>query len=190
MPKVRRTYWLFPDLNVASRNRRRLRPWPSRYELQAQSQIDRMYKVKKDQANLVSSNVPGKEGVHAPVLDLDLPAKLVPSSTPGHHHLYIDIEVEQDKYWNLLDALADCGIIERGYANASKRKGGTFVRVPGVIKPWVKKKEEETTIREAPTMDESVVSESLLPTRATINVRRESLSNLIAAEQRRELVDA
>ena len=99
----------------------------------------------KDQANLVSSNIKGKPGFHAPVLDIDLPAALVPSSQKDHFHLYIDVEVPEEKYFALLDALADCKIIERGYASASKAKGGTFVRPPNVKKPWV----EQANVREA-----------------------------------------
>lgn len=71
---------------------------------------------------------------HAVLLDLDIPAYLIPSSTPGHSHLYIDTAVPGENYFKLLDALADCGIIEQGYAHASKKKGATYLRLP-----WVKK---------------------------------------------------
>lgn len=72
--------------------------------------------------------------LHAVLLDLDVPAYLVPSTQPGHSHLYIDVAVEEERYFNLLDALAQCGVIEFGYAAASKKKGGTFLRLP-----WIKK---------------------------------------------------
>lgn len=72
--------------------------------------------------------------MHAVLLDLDVPAYLVPSSREGHSHLYIDVPVQEEAYFKLLDALAECQIIERGYAAASKKKGGTFLRLP-----WVKK---------------------------------------------------
>lgn len=91
-------------------------------------------------ANLVSSNQvngwlsPQLSEYHAVLLDLDVPAFLVPSTRPGHSHLYIDVAVPEEKYFALIDQLADCGVIERGYANASKKKGGTFLRLP-----WVKK---------------------------------------------------
>ncbi len=74
--------------------------------------------------------------MHAVLLDLDVPAYLVPSTREGHSHLYIDVHVQEESYFKLLDALADCHVIERGYANASKKKGGTFLRLP-----WVKKEE-------------------------------------------------
>lgn len=82
-------------------------------------------------ANLISSLA--EDGKHYPVLDLDLEARLVPSSTRGHFHLYLDgLALEWDVYVRLLDALADTGVIERGYAEASKARGQTLVRVPGV----------------------------------------------------------
>jgi hypothetical protein len=93
-----------------------------------------------DDATLVSSFSIVNDGTHTltpwhlPVLDLDYDAHLEPSTTPGHFHLYLDHHVEHDKYMKLLDALADCGLIEWGYADASKVRGATFVRVPGVVK--------------------------------------------------------
>jgi hypothetical protein len=91
-------------------------------------------------ANLVSSErTDGTLGVdlmptHAVLLDIDVPAYLVPSSRKGHSHLYIDVRASQTDYFNLLDALADCHVLERGYVSASKKKGATFLRLP-----WVKK---------------------------------------------------
>lgn len=86
------------------------------------------------EANLVTSAT-GVGDWHLPVLDLDVPHRLEPSSTAGHSHLYIDVPVEWRTYVKLLDALADAGIVERGYVEASKAKGATMVRKPGVTKP-------------------------------------------------------
>jgi hypothetical protein len=74
---------------------------------------------------------------HRPVLDIDVPAYLVPSTRPGHSHLYIDVELDAEKYFNLLDALADCGILEEGYAGVSRARGNSAVRVPWVEKDLV-----------------------------------------------------
>jgi hypothetical protein len=88
------------------------------------------------EAVLVSSEVlhPGPENLHAPTLDIDLPCMLVESSTPGHYHLYIDKAMPWEDYARLLNVLADVGIIERGYADASLRRGASFLRRPGVTK--------------------------------------------------------
>lgn len=90
-------------------------------------------------ATLVSSFPAGNWGVtvpgyHLPVLDLDYEAHLEPSSTIGHYHLYLNRFIEHGKYMKLLEALADCGLIERGYNDAAQKRGATFVRVPGVRK--------------------------------------------------------
>ncbi len=86
-------------------------------------------------ANAVSSEIPGRPGQHRPVLDLDFPCQLVPSSTPGHFHLYMNgPSVPWVTYRKLLVALADCYLIESGYLAASIEREATFVRLPGVAK--------------------------------------------------------
>lgn len=87
----------------------------------------------KDRANLVSSATP--LGTHLPVLDIDFPVRAVPSTTPGHFHLYIDKELTPGQYDLLLTTLRDIGIIEPGFYNAWKARGMTMVRKPGEKKP-------------------------------------------------------
>lgn len=91
------------------------------------------------EANLIGSEVEhdvlmGRHTVHAPVLDIDFPARLVPSTTPGHFHLYLDIKMSWPTYRRLLEALADAGVIEEGYAEASIERKNSFVRKPGIKK--------------------------------------------------------
>lgn len=71
---------------------------------------------------------------HKPLLDIDFPAKLVPSSTPGHFHLFLDKKLTWENYKKLLSVLAEVGIIEPGYYGASLKRGSTDVRLP-----WIKK---------------------------------------------------
>lgn len=71
---------------------------------------------------------------HFPVLDIDVPARYVPSSTPGHGHLYIDKLLNWRQYEELLRVLGKVGIIEEGYAGASIARGHTAVRLPWVGK--------------------------------------------------------
>lgn len=88
-----------------------------------------------DEANLVSSEVDHRWAKdHKPVLDIDFPAWLVPSSTEGHFHLYLDKEMSWDQYKKLLNALADVGILQEGYVNVSIERKATHVRLP-----WIKK---------------------------------------------------
>ena len=78
----------------------------------------------------------GGETYHYPVLDLDIPHALVPSTREGHSHLYIRPHepVPWSVYVRLLEALGDAGILEPGYVRVSIERGATMVRAP-----WVKK---------------------------------------------------
>lgn len=82
--------------------------------------------VEGAEANLISSLT--TSGLHAPVLDLDFKARLIPSRTPGHHHLYLDKEMPWWKYRFMLWALKICGVIEPGYYRASVHRRMTFCR--------------------------------------------------------------
>lgn len=94
-----------------------------------------------DRANIVSSLhrptldfLSDGEPRHAVALDLDIPAYLIPSSTPGHSHLYIEASIPHHRYMALLSALADAGVIEKGYAEVSIKRGHSDLRLP-----WVEK---------------------------------------------------
>lgn len=76
-------------------------------------------------------------GYHTVMLDIDFPVRVIPSSSPGHYHLYIDRVVEHDKYFALLEALVGAEILEPGYVEASRARGATHLRLP-----WVKKGQE------------------------------------------------
>lgn len=95
------------------------------------------------EANVITSLyrsgvVPGGTRRHALVLDIDHPSWLIPSTTPGHYHLYIDVPhgIEQSDYWVLLQLLSRLKIIETGYASASIERGFTSVRLPWVEKGY------------------------------------------------------
>lgn len=87
-----------------------------------------------DTANLVASLDLLDE--HRPVLDIDFDARLIPSSTPGHYHLYLDgIALSWPAYLEVLEVLAKHGIIQQGYLKHSKERRMTVVRRPHVKKP-------------------------------------------------------
>lgn len=85
-------------------------------------------------ANLITSQHRDDANMHRVVLDIDHDAALIPSSTPGHFHLLIDVNMPWDKYSKLLDALAEAGVIEDGYAGASKAKKYSAIRTPWTVK--------------------------------------------------------
>ena len=82
--------------------------------------------------NVVTSMI--AEGMHAVTLDIDYPCAVVPSSTPGHFHLYIDKPLTEYEYDLLLGTLAEIGLIGRGYYEHSRVRGFTVVRMPWVNK--------------------------------------------------------
>lgn len=85
-------------------------------------------------ANVFSSPRTDAPGHHAVLLDLDVPAWLIESSTPGHSHLYADVRCTWDDYLTFLKAAAAIGLIEPGYAQVVEQRGYSSVRLP-----WVKK---------------------------------------------------
>ena len=89
--------------------------------------------TKEPSANLIASVT--RTGKHAPVLDLDFPCRLVPSSTEGHFHLYIDHEITWEKYERLLIGLYDAGLIQKGWFENARKDKRTYVRKIGVYKP-------------------------------------------------------
>ena len=99
-------------------------------------------------ANVMSSHF--TETLHRPVLDLDIGATLVPSTTPGHSHLYLDTPMSWERYEALLVALAAAGIIEPRYATMSIQRHASYVRLP-----WIRK--------ERPTMAKVPASQRLDP---------------------------
>lgn len=97
-----------------------------------------------EHANLITSMVAtgaplnqlgGQFVTHKVVLDIDLPVTVLPSSTPGHHHLFIDHEMTWAQYVAVIEALSAAGIVEPGYLAAAQRRGHTAVRLPWVRKP-------------------------------------------------------
>lgn len=99
-----------------------------------------------EESHVVSSEVVSSEvrgggmfkrqlsGTHTPLLDIDMPAALVPSSTEGHFHLYIDKEMTWREYKRFLRAMMKAGIIEKGYYKISVKRKATHLRLP-----WIKK---------------------------------------------------
>lgn len=105
-------------------------------ELGAEYSEDRARPVATiEEANLVTSEAADRPGVHYPVIDLDLPCELVPSTTEGHFHLYIDRAITWAQYSKILTALAEAGILEEGYVRASVARLRTDVRLPWIRKP-------------------------------------------------------
>ena len=83
-------------------------------------------------ATLVTSET--TDGTHMVTVDIDHECMLIPSTSPGKYHLYINVEMTKRKYFSLLNALVSAGIVEPGYYAHSLRRGRSFLRYPGVTK--------------------------------------------------------
>lgn len=86
-----------------------------------------------DRVTLVSSV--GSDGLHRAVLDLDFPAAIVPSTTPGHVHLYLDKPTTWIRYALFLVGCGVAGYIEWTNIAVSLWRRTTMVRPP-----WVRKR--------------------------------------------------
>lgn len=85
--------------------------------------------------------IDGNEPIHALLLDIDLPAWVVPSTQVNHNHLYVDLasvhHVGTKHLEEFLLAAAQIGLVEEGYARACIARGMTSLRAP-----WVPKGQE------------------------------------------------
>lgn len=70
----------------------------------------------------------------ASVLELAVPIDVVPSSTPGHHHVYLDIEMKWRDYRRLCKRMQKAGLLEREFVKASFRRRMTMLFKPGLTK--------------------------------------------------------
>lgn len=87
----------------------------------------------KDFANLIGSLC--SDGCHRPALDIDLPCELVPSTTEGHFHLYIDKPMSFQAYKKFVAALIDAGIVEPNHMKHLETNGMTTLRPAWAKKP-------------------------------------------------------
>ena len=90
-----------------------------------------------EDANAISSHTRWSTTQHlALLLDIDLESALLHSSNKPHKHLYVKLpkHISTTQLNKFLDAAADIGLIQEGYAEASKARGFTTLRLP-----WVKK---------------------------------------------------
>ena len=98
------------------------------------SEVRSMPAVAMEDANVVISATASGHA-HWPAIDLDYPAFLEESSTPGHYHLYLNQPVSKRDYMRVLRTMARAGLIEKGFYLASRARGFSALRLP-----WVKKK--------------------------------------------------
>lgn len=81
---------------------------------------------------------------HLIMLDIDHETAVTPSSTSGHYHLWINHSLDRDDWEKFIKVCAEIGLIEEGYAAASLRRDGTYLRLP-----WIRKGYEREDARAA-----------------------------------------
>lgn len=120
-----RTFWRSFDMGIVDE--------PMLWAMLKYRQKKNRVRVPKEEANLISSLTGA--GKHLPVLDLDFPHRYVPSTTPGHGHLYLDAEeLPRWRWWALMAGLYLGKQIEMGFFAWSLRRGANFVRTEEVKK--------------------------------------------------------
>lgn len=123
--------------------------------LSSRQGMDGRERAPEESATLISSLLEGDENHHAPVLDFDFPCRLVPSTTPGHFHFYIDTAVTWKHYKRMLVALSDVGLIQQGFADNSIARQQTMVIREGLTKEDLAKRGVQIlTDSSAPPFDE------------------------------------
>lgn len=87
------------------------------------------------EGNVYTSLIVDKFDKHFILLDLDaIPVALVPSSTPGHNHLYIWHEVTTEQLNKLVNVLNEIGILQDGIVRGWMERGKLYLRKPGIMK--------------------------------------------------------
>ncbi len=125
-----RTFWITKSMKI-----------DDEYSSRHGQMEERPIETSEHEAMLISSLC--REGDHAPVLDIDFPAELIPSSTPGHFHLYLHKRMPWDTYKRLLVALRKADIIQNEWCEMSFKREATMALKPGIDRKEVSIKAEE-----------------------------------------------
>lgn len=109
-----------------------------------------------ESANLIGSQfVEGRHPLHKLFIDLDVEHWYVPSSTEGHGHLYVNVDLTPEELQELMNTLAGYGIVGKGWAYQVQGRGENTFRLPGHYKTEQEKqldkfeKESEQTFARA-----------------------------------------
>ncbi|MCC6563300.1 hypothetical protein IT087_00225 [Candidatus Uhrbacteria bacterium] len=91
-----------------------------------------------DDAQPLHGKAAGSRRRDLPALVLTVGARVNPSSSVGHHHLYLDREMPWPAYEQLLLALRDAEIIGQDFCDMSIRWRVSFLLKPGLTKSDLK----------------------------------------------------
>lgn len=122
MPLPKRRFWWTENVNADAKKDSNDIPIKQKY-----------IECNPTEANLISSAVVGRE-THCPVIDIDHRVYILPSTTPGNSHLYIDKDISWDGYKKILDAFLEVGLIQKAWYDDAIACKMSFVRPPWVSK--------------------------------------------------------
>lgn len=99
----------------------------------------------EEEANLIGSKfVSGRHELHKVFIDLDVEHYYVPSSTEGHGHLYINVDLTREELGTLMGTLCKFGIVGDGWRYQIQARGENTFRLPGNKKKPVETLSNET----------------------------------------------
>lgn len=108
----------FPDLA--------LRPWRWKRLLRSMSSLGLL-----DPGTSVALTSP-------PLLELAVPVRVVPSSSSGHFHVYLDVQMPWRDYRRLCRRLMKAGVIGRNFLNLTEQWGMSMLFRPGLTKERIR----------------------------------------------------
>lgn len=105
----------------------------------AASPLAGMYPIVTDGMSTLYREVTVEEAVRRLMVracggDETIEINWVPSTTKGHHHVYVEYALTIDAYLATLMVMEHLSIIEHGYCTAALSRRATFVRLPGVLR--------------------------------------------------------
>lgn len=87
------------------------------------------------ETEVITSRKPSHDEKHLPIFDIDHSVLSWETTTPGHYHLVIDRPMSESHYLYLLDAMVKVGLVQEGYARASRKRKAAWLRMPWTKKP-------------------------------------------------------
>jgi hypothetical protein len=86
-----------------------------------------------------STNIHTDMIIKNPLLEISTYMKIVPSSSKGHFHLYLESAVcTWDQYLELLTVMKEAGWIDEGFVDRSKTYKRSFLLKPGITRDDIK----------------------------------------------------
>lgn len=94
------------------------------------SMADAAASVIRSRDGIPGFRAPGSDATPDSAFHLRVPARLVPSRTAGHFHLYLETEMDWPEYLALMRAMVDAGLLEKEWVDMNERRKMAMLRKP------------------------------------------------------------